>query len=169
MQCEKCKKVKATVHLTEIHNNIKRESHLCEECAQQKGIVQKMSFDVSDVLGNLLDMKVPKSVKDNIAAKCPQCGMTYTLFRSKARFGCANDYDVFKAGVVPLLEKIHGSSQHCGKVPATADAGRRKESDLIKLKRELDRVIKQEDFEKAAEIRDRIKTLEEELKGKKQT
>ena len=36
----------------------------------------------------------------------------------------------------------------------------RKENELIRLKRDLESVVKTEDFEKAAEIRDRIKTIE---------
>ena len=43
----------------------------------------------------------------------------------------------------------------------------RKETELARLKRELEGVIKAEDFEKAAQIRDRIRVIETDLsKGK---
>ena len=36
--CEICKKVPATVHLTDIKNNVKTEIHMCEKCSAEKGI-----------------------------------------------------------------------------------------------------------------------------------
>jgi len=95
--------------------------------------------------------------------RCPECGITYSEFKTKARLGCANDYEVFRSELLRLLEKIHGSTQHAGKTPHTVDAQVRKENELIRLKKDLESVVKSEDFEKAAEIRDRIKTIELEL------
>ena len=34
MKCEVCKNHSATVHLTDVSNNAKRELHLCENCAK---------------------------------------------------------------------------------------------------------------------------------------
>ena len=34
MKCESCNKKLATVHLTEIIENEKKERHFCEDCAQ---------------------------------------------------------------------------------------------------------------------------------------
>ena len=70
---------------------------------------------------------------------------------------------MFRSELVRLLDKIHGSTQHAGKTPHTVDAQVRKENELIRLKRDLEVVVKSEDFEKAAEIRDRIKSLEVDL------
>ena len=165
MVCESCKKNHATVHLTEIINDMKKEMHLCEECARSKGVTQKFTFSVSDILGKFADVKeVGKVVKEMASLKCPHCGITYAEFRANARLGCANDYELFKPALVSILEKIHGSTQHIGKVPTTVDTNKKKETDLMKLKREMDRLVKVEDFEKAAEIRDHIKRIEDELK-----
>jgi protein arginine kinase activator len=166
MLCEICHKNHATIHLTEITQNSKKELHICEKCAQQKGIVQKASFSITDVLGKLINSATDKTVKEMGHLKCPQCGITYSEFRSKARFGCPNDYEVLKQGVVPLLEKIHGSVQHFGKIPRLINPDLKKESLLYKLKRELDLAIKVEDFEKAARLRDEIKSLEFEIRKK---
>src|SRR5690606_11765977 len=35
MLCEQCKQAPATVHITQIVNDTKREMHLCEDCAGQ--------------------------------------------------------------------------------------------------------------------------------------
>jgi protein arginine kinase activator len=161
MNCEKCHKNHATIHLTAIEGGMKKEAHLCDECARQTGVHLKFNFSISDLLGGLMEppAKAPKVNQ----IRCPECGITYSEFKTKARLGCANDYEVFRSELLRLLEKIHGSTQHAGKTPHTVDAQVRKENELIRLKRDLESVVKSEDFEKAAEIRDRIKTIELEL------
>lgn len=160
MVCEKCQKQHATVHLTEIVNDEKREAHLCENCARTAGVGLKVNFSISDILGNLIEQRGTKEIPDK---QCPDCGIRYSDFRSKARLGCARDYDFFQGAVGSLLEKIHGSVQHVGKVPRTADGAIVKENLLVRLKRDLDGLIKAERFEDAAQVRDRIRTLEVEL------
>jgi len=160
MNCEKCHKNHATIHLTAIENGIKREAHLCDECARQTGAISNFNFSIGSLLGGLMEpVKTPKVAQ----IRCPECGITYAEFKTKARLGCANDYEVFRSELLRLLEKVHGSTQHAGKTPHTVDAHIRKENELIRLKRDLESVVKSEDFEKAAEIRDRIKSLEVEL------
>ncbi len=159
MNCERCKKSRATYHLTAIENEVKKEAHLCEECAREAGVGIKMNFTIGDILGSLMEPKAAGAPP----LRCPECGITYTEFKSKARLGCANDYEVFKGELVRLLDKIHGATSHAGKTPKTADSRVRQENELIRLKRGLDAAVKGEDFEKAAGIRDRIRTLEAEL------
>ncbi|HEY3226360.1 MAG TPA: UvrB/UvrC motif-containing protein [Planctomycetota bacterium] len=166
MICGKCSKNHATVHVTEVVNGVKKEAHLCEECARAAG--GKFTFSITDILANLIEPpKGAGKAAEAAAPRCPECGISYTQFKEKARLGCPNDYEIFKAGLLPLLEKVHGSTQHAGKTPHTVESVIRKETELVRLKRELDGVVKTEDFEKAAELRDRIRTLETELnKGK---
>jgi len=166
MICGKCAKNHATVHVTEVVNGVKKESHLCEECARAAG--GKFTFSITDILANLIEpVKTPGKTADPSAPRCPECGISYAEFKAKARLGCANDYEVFKSGLMPLLEKVHGAVQHTGKTPHTVESVVRKETELARLKRELEGVVKSEDFEKAALIRDRIRILEGELnKGK---
>jgi protein arginine kinase activator len=159
MTCEKCHKNHATYHLTAKENGVMREAHLCEECARQAGVNLKFNFTIGELLGNLMEPKVPKVHQ----VRCPECGISYAEFKTKARLGCAHDYDVFRAELLRLLEKIHGSTSHAGKTPQTVDAQVRLENELMRLKRDLESVVKSEDFEKAAQIRDRIKSLETEL------
>jgi protein arginine kinase activator len=162
MNCEKCHKNHATFHLTESRNGETKEAHLCEECARQAGVNLNFKFSIGDILGGMLESKAAPAPKPN-SVRCPECGITYAEFKTKARLGCANDYEVFRTELLRLLEKIHGSTQHAGKTPHTVDAQVRKENELIRLKRDLESVVKSEDFEKAAQIRDRIKSLELEL------
>ncbi len=169
MICGKCQKNHATVHVTEVENGVKREAHLCEECARDSGVGLNFKFTVSDILGSLVGPAGPakpaKAAAEAPQLRCPECGITYTEFKAKARLGCAADYEIFKQGLLPLLEKVHGSTQHVGKAPKTAGEQVLKESELARLKRELEGHVKSEDFEAAARVRDRIRTLEKELDG----
>jgi protein arginine kinase activator len=161
MSCEKCHKENATVHLTAIENGVKREAHLCDECARQAG-VSGMGFKFNFSIGDIF-LEMPKPAGKASQARCPECGISYTEFKQKARLGCANDYDVFRSELLRLLEKIHGSTTHAGKTPNTVDAQVRRENELLRLKRDLDSVVRTEDFEKAAQLRDRIRALETDL------
>ena len=160
MKCGRCKKQPATYHLTAIENGSKKEAHLCEQCALQAGLGVKLNlnFSIDDILGGTT---ASKSKASKVA--CPDCGITYSEIKSEARLGCARDYEVFEKEVVRLLEKIHGTSTHTGKTPRTADVHVRRENQLLRLKRDLETVVKTEDYEKAAEIRDRIRNLNVDL------
>jgi protein arginine kinase activator len=163
MNCEKCHKTHATIHLTAIENGAKQEAHLCEECARASGVHLKFNLSIGDLLGTLMEPAAPAKASKAGGARCPECGITYAEFKSKARLGCAKDYEVFRGELLKLLEKIHGATTHAGKAPHTVDAAIRKENELVRLKKDLEAVVKSEDFEKAAQIRDRIRSLEHEL------
>ncbi len=161
MNCERCQKNHATLHLTAMETDQKpREVHLCEECARQTGVTLKFNFPVSELLGAVVEPKAPSRAGQS---RCPECGITYSEFKAKARLGCANDYEIFRAELLRLFEKVHGATSHAGKTPCTVEASIRKENELIRLKRDLESVVKSEDFEKAAQIRDRIRSIEIEL------
>jgi len=163
MLCEKCNKNQATVHLTEIsHNNIKKEVHLCEQCSQTAGLPNQMQFSLAEILSSLIEPMMAKAIKESSDLKCPKCGMNFETFHKKARFGCAHDYIVFRKGIAHILEKIHGNAQHTGKIPKKNESPQLiKEKDLRELQKELEKLVKSEEFEKAAEIRDNIKKLKE--------
>ena len=92
--------------------------------------------------------------------KCPDCGIQYMEFRHQGRLGCPADYEVFRAGLEPILEKIHRATRHVGKVPRyrVRDAARRRE--LTDLRRELRDAVKAERYEEAARLRDLIREKE---------
>ena len=148
MICECCHQCAATVHLTEIHQGEKKEIHICESCAEKKGVsTVNPPLSVSDLLGGLMEHPIGSEIKELIEQECPHCGMTYPEFRTRGRLGCAEDYRVFNKGLKPLLEKIHGSHQHLGKVPSKAGTEIVKEKTLRKLRHDLDNAIKLEAYE----------------------
>ncbi len=54
------------------------------------GVGIKFNFSIQDMLGSLLESPPAKTGKGEKAAptpKCPECGLSYTDFKAKARLG----------------------------------------------------------------------------------
>ncbi|MFM8272058.1 MAG: UvrB/UvrC motif-containing protein, partial [Gemmata sp.] len=91
---------------------------------------------------------------------CDACGLSYLEFRNHGRFGCSHDYEAFKAELLPLLASIHGDVRHVGKVPRRLPRSERAQGELAALRRRLQQLVAEENYEEAARVRDRIKELE---------
>ncbi len=165
MLCQICKKESATIHLTEIHNGHREETHLCESCAHQQGLAVKTQIPLNELLSNLLSSQgQPKSevpLESSIPDQaCPNCGMTLKEFGKKSLLGCPADYEVFRESLEPLIEKSQGGHiHHCGKVPSRVPTDTRCQIELAQLHKDLDAAVKAEEYETAARLRDRIKNL----------
>ncbi|MFA5389391.1 MAG: UvrB/UvrC motif-containing protein [Candidatus Omnitrophota bacterium] len=161
MVCNICGKNQATVHLTEIIDDQITELHLCEECAQKKGAQMESHFGLSDLLAGLADLGTQFSkTKADTKLKCPKCGLTYEDFKKIGRLGCGECYTAFKDALVPLLKRIHGSTQHYGKSPKKAARAVKAKNELEVLKEKLQRAVQSENFEEAAKLRDAIREIE---------
>lgn len=151
----------AVVHWTQVVNNESSTQYLCKACAAAKGISTDppAELDVSDFLAQLEPTESPPPSEPSVA--CGFCELTFADFRNTGRLGCSHCFTTFDANMRRLLERIHGSSRHVGKVylppdPAAADIDRR----LDGLRRSLSRAIEAEDFERAALLRDEIREHE---------
>jgi protein arginine kinase activator len=155
--CQSCSQNPATIHFTEILQDERRELHVCEACANAQGLTGGTALP--PLLSNLVE-GVRKSGLA-VQPKCPECGITFEDFRTRGRFGCPRDYDVFKDSLGPLLDKIHGKRQHTGRLPrgrANADGGTGDR--LLRLRRELQEAVGSEKYEEAARLRDEIRRAE---------
>ncbi|MDE6413121.1 MAG: UvrB/UvrC motif-containing protein, partial [Eubacterium sp.] len=78
----------------------------------------------------------------------------------------AHCYEKFEDKLEPSIIKIHGKTKHVGKnVTYTVDETDKTEADVDtvqSLKEELKQAVKEQRFEDAAELRDRIKALTQE-------
>jgi protein arginine kinase activator len=162
MICEECKKRPASIHLTRIINNQKMEIHLCEECARQRDEFNVFTpFSTNSLFTSLMDMvksHVPVEKKHRI--RCDTCGMDYIQFRKTGLLGCQNCYKFFSDQLLPVLRRIQGGAQNTGKVPRRVGTGIRMRRELNQLKAQLQEAIQLEAFERAAELRDRIREIE---------
>jgi protein arginine kinase activator len=164
MLCHACKERTATIHLTEITNGQRVETHLCQECAQQQGLAIKAQIPLNELLNTLLSTQPQPAADAGPSAAelpnkaCPDCKMTLMRFSKESLLGCPNDYKVFEDELLPLIERSHnGKSWHCGKVPTHASDEEKKNIRSRQLQRQLEAAIKNEDYETAARLRDEIK------------
>ena len=161
MQCDICGNKKATVHLTEIVDEQMTELHLCEDCAREKSVQMEQQFGLADLLAGLADFGQQVKPVEKVKLQCSNCTMTYDDFRKFGRLGCSECYNTFREQLSALLKKIHGSSQHLGKAPIKISQTTKKKIDMYQdFKRQLQQAIEDEDFEKAAALRDKIRELE---------
>ena len=162
MNCESCGRPDAVVQYTEIKSNETTSVHLCQECAAERGIDAAPvppSFALSSLVAQIGQESSTEGIE--LEGSCPFCGLTLADFRESGRFGCSHCYEAFEKGMRSLLRRIHGSTQHTGKVYLPADPTRsERERRAHDLRRKLDRAIETEDFERAARIRDQLRAME---------
>lgn len=167
MQCQECGKKASTLHFVKIINGEKTEVHLCDTCAKDKGEMipgTTNSFSIHNLISGLLDFELHtqsphESVKKSMP-QCEKCGLSYTQFSKMGRFGCSSCYKYFIDRLDPLLRRVHGNTVHVGKIPKRSGGDIQSQRELDRLKKELRACIEQEEFEKAASIRDQIRKLE---------
>ena len=159
-QCDKCDKP-ATVHLIEIRDGQKVEKHLCEAHALEEGVkVQVTNAPINELLKNFV---VKHSGKEPAPTelRCEGCGLTWSEFRRAGLLGCPSCYVAFEAALMPLLQRAHeGAADHIGKVPDSAGVSELRQQRLMQLRRQLDEAVANEEYEKAAQLRDEVQRLE---------
>ncbi len=166
MKCQCCKNT-ATIHITEIQSGQRIETHLCEECAQKQGVAVKNQIPINELLSTLLAVQGsdgPESELDEATEGlvCPDCGMTFEQFKKDGLLGCPKDYEIFGDHLDTIIETSQGGhSEHTGKVPDTVPEVARLQMEIQKLQKELDTAVRDEDYEKAASLRDQIQELQE--------
>jgi protein arginine kinase activator len=163
MLCDICKKAEATVHLTQIIEGKMIKLEMCEACSKVKGMQDVIGFSLGDLVGGLAAMEETKAESPGI--KCPSCGMMQADFKKIGRLGCATCWETFGAGLGPLLKAMHKSDRHVGKVPSKAAHTLVISEQIKELVEELQKAVKAEQFERAAQLRDEIRGLEGRLKG----
>ncbi|MBN1124125.1 MAG: UvrB/UvrC motif-containing protein [Sedimentisphaerales bacterium] len=165
MLCQACKERTATIHLTEISGGQRSEMHICEQCAQEQGIVVKNQIPLNELLSSLLSVQAegqtsgagPTGMESADDLVCPTCGMSLKKFSKTRLLGCPHDYEVFDEPLRSLIERSQsGHSRHCGKTPSRAPKAMKNHMEVMNLRRQLEEAVKAEDYETAAKIRDQI-------------
>jgi protein arginine kinase activator len=158
MKCEKCHNP-ATLHITEVLGEGQFEDHhLCEQHGTQ------YLYEPQHKGAGKAAAEAGAESEETAALnqrECPHCGIKFVEFRNTGRLGCPHDYAEFREELTPLLENIHGETRHCGKTPRRLPQNKQTQSELMQLRNRLKQAIHKEDYEEAARLRDRIRTLEE--------
>lgn len=158
MFCDVCKSKEATVFLTQIVEGKMQKVNLCEGCSKEKGVNDPTGFALADLL---LGLGAAQEIEKNpVGNRCPVCGFSQADFKKTGRLGCSACYDAFSEGLSGMLKNMHRGSVHTGKVPARLAVARRRGQELSALQTALEKAVKEEHFEEAASLRDKIRLIE---------
>jgi protein arginine kinase activator len=167
--CGECGKCEAKVSCTEFVDGKATTWNLCEECARKRGVSASLS-SLSGPLVNILMGLLEEVGRDGAAEagpRCDACGLSLAEFRRTGRLGCSACYGTFREELKPLVRRIHGSSEHTGRVPGSLEESEGPRREILRLRAELERAVKREEYERAAALRDLIRKKEEGLRPEK--
>lgn len=170
MKCTQCGERDAVVQLTQIANEQVVHLHLCERCAAEKGVETAAGVGKTPI-GSFLASMGPAAlagsgVLPSGGESCSRCGATIADFKQTGRLGCAECWQAFEGPLRELVRRLHGSSRHTGRRAPSVSAdpagnpGGRTGPAAENLRSQLRLAIDAENFELAAELRDRLKGLE---------
>jgi protein arginine kinase activator len=159
MVCQNCGSTEQAVQITRVEDGEKVTASLCASCAVQLGFHspfdnQPMPLDkLINALFEAPELPMPESEPGPV---CPNCYTSYDEFAREGRLGCGACYSAFRDKLVPLMERLHGKSDHLGRTPKTIgkDGVTMREEERITA--ELQAAIEREDYEAAAELRDKL-------------
>jgi len=159
MLCQKCKQHPATVHYRENINGRVTEYALCAECAGSIHPPTASLFDDDTSLGSLFSaMLGSRPIREE--KKCPLCSSGFAEIARTGKVGCPTCYETFAEDLAPTVTRLHGNARPVGRAPKRLGDRRRREQELASLRADLKKAIEAEEFEKACEIRDKIRELE---------
>ncbi|MBQ4105265.1 MAG: UvrB/UvrC motif-containing protein [Clostridia bacterium] len=165
MKCQKCKVNNATTQVKRIVNGAYEEYMLCADCAHEMGFDNVFDTAMPDMFGGLVKSLFGTALPSRSqATRCPSCGSTYGDITNTGKVGCAKCYTTFFSELLPSVKRIHGNTTHCGKRPnmalAEESVANQKEDQIGILKTQLNKAVEEQNFELAAELRDKIKEME---------
>jgi len=160
IECTECRRPIA-VHYTEIVNNNFIETAMCAECPVLRHKLQ----------GTPHSEQTAKKADGSTGLACGNCGTTLESIRVGTPLGCEICYEVFDDIILPemaaanrlpprILSNKKNQPIHLGRTP-----GQSQEINpslrLLALNEALSEMLKSEDYEQAAWLRDQIKALTE--------
>lgn len=170
MKCQICHTNEANIVFTQIVDNEKIVMQICTECAQKKGI--SIEFHSADSMHHEISSfntggESSHTSHDEVipSVACENCGLTFGEFKKTGLFGCDKCHESFGDLLDPILMQLHGVKYHS---PGYVEQGVRKHRPvsqkkiLKQLTEELRNCVLKEEYERAAELRDRIAELQKE-------
>ncbi|NBH72584.1 excinuclease ABC subunit B [Clostridiaceae bacterium] len=188
MLCEHCKIREANIQYTEVINGVKTEHHFCAQCAKEMDFgpyaaIFDSEFPLGKLLSGLLGIGEEQDEQNKAhQVVCPACKTTYEEFIKNSRFGCPECYGVFDLLIGENIKQLQGSSIHKGKQPryhyqetgasfsvediSAAGSGipggeLDVEEQIQVLDARLKEALAREEYEIAAQCRDKIRELRE--------
>jgi protein arginine kinase activator len=162
MKCEICGLKDAVIHIRQMQKENVHELHICEACAQEKGLIreEESELPVTNLLAGLIEGRDLEEAVGKTASACPRCGMKLADFRKTGRLGCVQCFQAFEPDLRSILSQMAARPRHAGKLPAAVSDPADREPDREGLRVELRAAVESEDYEKAAQLRDRLRELD---------
>ena len=162
MICEHCHAKPASVHMVQVINGKRSEEYLCQDCAKKEHVFEEEkdffgshAFDTP--FGSLMDGAMKSFFMHPFSGiTALERGPTDFVEVEKPGFlGGQESYGEFK-------EKLKGAGKkETAETSVENDKAKSaEESELAKLKKELAVCVSREEYERAAEVRDKIRKLE---------
>ena len=156
MMCDICGVRDAMVVVQQVSNNVRKEVHLCLQCAAQRGLsTHNGKLEMS--LAGLFD-----SISNNKKNQrhCPVCGTSSGELSKHQRLGCPECYNIFNEELRHILEERGVGGTYTGSMPHRLANFKSVLVDRMQLKVKLEQSVALEEYEKAAMYRDRLKALD---------
>lgn len=165
MLCEKCNKNEASVHTVTIINGEKTEQHLCNACA----------MSAQYTIPSIMELLSGFGMAPQMPQAC-QCDTSFMAFQKTGLLGCPHCYGSYSDLLIPVIKRAQGGRiRHVGRRPLEYNAlvqaateitknqhtqELTSEQECAKLRHELREAVQAEHYERAAELRDRLRMLE---------
>ena len=185
MKCDLC-------HINEANITIKgdvpgigfKELHICPTCAAKQGFdalenivkgvgLSKLFESLASNSGEKIALDFAEDeaevYDDGLQTVCESCGHTLDDLKKSGKFGCENCYDAFSEIIMQVLANMHKGVIHIprdnqrGAINVEVASVVELTLEISRKQKDLQTAIKNEHFEKAAELRDEITDLQKKL------
>lgn len=160
-QCDICGEQDALIHVQQIFDGEVREIHLCADCARERGLGDMKRLDgssLSDLVGALTGNLFQAAQGGDLSAYlsiCPGCGRSLHEVLETGEMGCPECYQSFQRTIQGRVR-----SSYSGSIPEGLKAIKALLVDRRSLEDALRKALEQEEYEKAAALRDEIEKIQ---------
>ena len=154
MKCEKCNENESNFFYRSTVNGEVTESRLCTDCAREAGLLQPVSIG-HDMFADLFTAPFPAPFPASLPAAL--AAGPFGSFCPGARL-----FPIFETMRFPAPARPDKTAAEpgAGSIPADAGEDIRKKRELCALRHQLRAAVRDENYEKAIELRDTIKARE---------
>lgn len=156
MICDICGVRDAMVVVQQVSNNVRKEVHLCLQCAAQRGLSTnngRLEMSLAGLFESIANARKNQR-------HCPVCGTSSAELSKSQRLGCPECYNIFGDDLRRLLDEKGVSGTYTGSMPQRLANFKSVLVDRMQLKVKLEQSVAQEEYEKAAMYRDRLRALD---------
>lgn len=159
MKCSLCGCFEASMVVYVVgHKRLKQKLLLCKSCAYKVSVAYLTNINS----GERSDASLSWYSFDTFSQKCDFCQMSFEEFLQKGFLGCPYCYASFGCFLEPYLRAC--GSYHVGKKPYLWLKQKKLKKDLQRLKKDLEKCILEENYERASYLKKVLERLQSKLK-----